>query len=332
MKRTISAISLTFILILTGISFPISSIELLQNKSIYVDDNNTEGPWDGSPDHPFQYIQDGIDFSYDGDTVFVYSGVYDENIQISTQIHLVGLDKENTIISVSNSSEFLLLDSVNFSDISNLTFSCINDERVDIVRMINCNHCTIYNADIISQTLQHSAILVNGSFNIIENVTIKGGYFFTGVELFYGDYNTIKNNSVESCNGGIHIFRSNNNMISSNEITNCTNGIYIEEVNQNSIISNVMKKNGRGIFSSYSSRNLIEKNNFIDNEEHAKFTKFFHQDFMISNKWQNNYWDDWIGFGIKVIPGIMYIPNSNLIGFFIPWIELDRNPAKLSDR
>ena len=332
MKRTISVIVLTFILILTGISFPITSIELFQKKIIFVDDGNTEGPWDGSSDHPFQYIQDGIDVSYDGDTVFVYSGAYNENIQISTQIHLVGLDKENTIISVNNSSEFLLLDSVNFSYIANLTFSCINDERVDIIKMINCNNCTIYNVDIISQILQHRAIIVNGSFNIIEHVTIKGGYFFTGIELFYGEYNTIKNNSVESCNGGIHLFRSNNNLISSNEIKNCTNGVYVEEGNYNSIIGNVMKKNGRGIFSSYSSRNLIRNNNFIDNEENAKFTKFFHQDFMIPNKWQNNYWDDWIGLGIKVIPGIMYIPNSKMIGFFIPWIELDRNPAKLQDK
>lgn len=61
MKRKISVVLLTFILILTGISFPISSIELLQNTTIYVDIDNTEGPWDGSITNPFQYIQDGID-------------------------------------------------------------------------------------------------------------------------------------------------------------------------------------------------------------------------------------------------------------------------------
>ena len=327
MKRTISVIVLTFILILTGISFPMSSIELFQNTIIYVDIDNTEGPWDGSITNPFQYIQDGIDVAYDGDAVFVYAGVYDENIRISTQIHLVGLDKENTIISASKSLEFLLLDSVNFTSIENLTFSCMNDEKLDIIKIVNCNHCTISNLDIISQTLQHSAIIVNGSFNIIENVTIKGGYFFSGIQVFHGDYNTIKNNSVESCNGGILLFRSHNNMISSNKITNSTNGIYIEEGNSNSITRNIIKINGQGLFSSYSTRNLIEKNNFMDNEEHAKFTKLLKQGFLIPNTWRNNYWDDYKKFLIKPIFGLMYIPNRHLIGFFLPWFEFDRNPS-----
>lgn len=56
-------------------------------------------------------------------------------------------------------------------------------------------------------------------------------------------------------------------MISSNKITNSTNGIYIEEGNSNSITRNIIKINGQGVFSSYSTRNLIEENNFMDNEE-----------------------------------------------------------------
>ncbi|MBS3802690.1 MAG: hypothetical protein KGY65_08065, partial [Candidatus Thermoplasmatota archaeon] len=30
------------------------------SNTIYVDDDNIDGPWDGSIEHPFQYIQDGI--------------------------------------------------------------------------------------------------------------------------------------------------------------------------------------------------------------------------------------------------------------------------------
>ena len=38
------------------------------NKTIYVDDDNTEGLWEGTLEHPYQYIQDGIDSASDGDT------------------------------------------------------------------------------------------------------------------------------------------------------------------------------------------------------------------------------------------------------------------------
>ena len=35
---------------------------------IYVDDDNTTGPWDGTEDHPFQFIQDGIDVAVGDDS------------------------------------------------------------------------------------------------------------------------------------------------------------------------------------------------------------------------------------------------------------------------
>jgi len=45
--------------------------------TIFVDLNNTTGPWDGSAANPYQYIQDGIDAAVSGvDTVFVLDGTY----------------------------------------------------------------------------------------------------------------------------------------------------------------------------------------------------------------------------------------------------------------
>ena len=46
----------------------------------HVDGNNTTGPWDGSLQYPFQFIQDGLCASSYGDTIEVKPGTYHENI------------------------------------------------------------------------------------------------------------------------------------------------------------------------------------------------------------------------------------------------------------
>ncbi len=48
----------------------------LMASTIYVDASNTTGPWNGTADQPYQYIQDGINAATDGDTVLVRDGTY----------------------------------------------------------------------------------------------------------------------------------------------------------------------------------------------------------------------------------------------------------------
>jgi parallel beta-helix repeat protein len=325
--KKIIAFLLIVLFLMSSLSPLINSIENQESNTIYVDDDNTSGPWDGTIDHPFQFIQDGIDAASEMDTVVVHPGVYDESLRISTSLHLKGLDGEHTIISSNNSSEFLILDGITHSLITNFTFSCMNHERLDIIRMRDCNQCTISHLNIFSDIIQRSALIVNGSSNIITQIAISGRFIYAGIELYYTDHNSILNNSIYCCGTGILVFRSHNNLISFNELTNNSHAIYLEEGNQNQVMLNNLKENSQGLFSSYSIRNNIEKNNFIENDEQAKLTKLLKIGFLASNNWRNNFWDDHLGFLIKPIPGLLYVPNRHLIGFFFPWFEFDWQPA-----
>jgi len=65
---------------------------------IYVDDDNTNGPWDGTIEHPYRYIQQAISNASPGDTIIVGEGEYRENLYIDKTLNIVGREKISTII------------------------------------------------------------------------------------------------------------------------------------------------------------------------------------------------------------------------------------------
>ncbi|MBE3142094.1 MAG: right-handed parallel beta-helix repeat-containing protein, partial [Thermoplasmata archaeon] len=67
---------------------------------IYVDDDNTAGPWDGTLSHPYETISAGVTNAKTGDTVFVFSGIYG-GAYINKTLTLVGENKETTIVHQS---------------------------------------------------------------------------------------------------------------------------------------------------------------------------------------------------------------------------------------
>ena len=75
----------------------------LQNvnaQTIYVDATNNTGIEDGSQEHPFNTIIEGIDAASEQDTVFVAHGTYNESyVFIDKAICLIGEDKETTLIN-----------------------------------------------------------------------------------------------------------------------------------------------------------------------------------------------------------------------------------------
>jgi len=72
------------------------NINNTQAKTIYIDDNNTNGPWDGTLNHPYKNINDGIQNATEGDTIYIFNGTYKENININKRLSLIG--EGNTII------------------------------------------------------------------------------------------------------------------------------------------------------------------------------------------------------------------------------------------
>jgi len=70
-------------------SGPYARLSLLCNERqpmiIWVDDNNTLGPWYGTQANPYQTIQTAVDNAIDYDTIMVNSGGYNEHVNIENK-------------------------------------------------------------------------------------------------------------------------------------------------------------------------------------------------------------------------------------------------------
>jgi parallel beta-helix repeat protein len=74
---------------------------------VHVSVNNTNGPWDGTAQHPFKTIGDGLDAANPNGTVFIHKGSYDRifsdsNKKLNQAVVLEGENKDNTIIDRSS--------------------------------------------------------------------------------------------------------------------------------------------------------------------------------------------------------------------------------------
>ncbi len=94
----IGASAIVLFVAFSTLALPSAQVSGQQSGTVYVDASNTTGIEDGTADHPYNTIQEGIDAALSGDTVQVAAGIYYENIALKDGVKVQGAGAEVTII------------------------------------------------------------------------------------------------------------------------------------------------------------------------------------------------------------------------------------------
>jgi parallel beta-helix repeat protein len=243
----------------------------------------SKGDWlyvGGSGPGNYTRIQDAINDSHDGDTVFVYSGLYSERIVIPKAIDLIGESKNTTIIDTKTSEDevgislisnnitisgFTLLDSGEnysfiisnapyYAEIRNITISdnIFMGIDNDVIRFYGCDFCTITQNTFDSNYSLNIDLMFASHCNISNNLMKSGERISQNIYLLYVSDSRISNNTIISSYEGLTIVQSYSTIISNNYFFDNLKAIYMEGYSSdNSIISNVIDNPLRSILDNF---------------------------------------------------------------------------------
>jgi len=277
MKKIIASIIVIGLLLTTSM-VTVNAKTCRPNKTIYVDDDNTQGPWDGTIEHPYQNIIDAIDVASSGDTVFVFNGTYTSSnpIAVRKSINLIGEDPDSTIIDLGFEIEYA--DYVTVSGFTAKNWGIrfwhsshgIIRENILLeqggIQLSNCSNCVVSD-NFISPFLDNGITITGDSISTIISNNYISGANERGIHIFKSNDTLITDNYIiNSGQDGINVHGAESIIISDNTIINNDQGINLWPVSNSSVIGNTITNNHNGI-NIANSESLTISNNVASNND-----------------------------------------------------------------
>jgi parallel beta-helix repeat protein len=173
----------------------------------------------GSGPGNYTTIQNAIDAAFAGDTVFVFNGTYNEDLEVYKALNLVGEDRNATIVGVAT----------NFGAVT----ITANSVKVD--------GFTVEAGP--SSTLRYGIYLQYADNCVISGNVLRNSR--AGIALYQSNINTINDNLIYANSNGIRVSSSSQNVIANNTIhTSNYSGIILASSDNTTITSNTFTDDG----------------------------------------------------------------------------------------
>jgi len=245
-------------------------------------------------------IQDAINNSKNGDTIYIWNGVYFESIIINKSITLIGNGSKNTIINGSGFDEVVFVTS-DYVNISGFTITGSGPQKFGLTLRI-VENCTIEHNNFSSNDAV-GFYVYNSNYTMIRENTFYSNN--EGLGLVAGNNNTIFQNVFElNKYNGMMVYCSSNNVILSNSLNNNNNSFRISGAgeSQRAALGQISFSSSREDVPSTAKSNVFENNSCLDNnygliiEDYSVDNKFFHNNIsrnnfgllIFENKWSEN--------------------------------------------
>ena len=307
----------------------------------------SRGKWlyvGGSGPGNYTNIPDAMDNASNGDTIFVYSGIYG-TLTIRKSLTIIGESKYTTVLNGSglNAHDAVAIEA---DDVTLSGFTIQNGGNPDNNRYgrgISLQHRINVKVSNIILTHNYLGIIHYWNQNVfLDNLTFihKGGgiSFWDGINCTIAhcmfDYAGISHNGFPPSGHGLLYIR--NNVFTNNSIINL-GYLCIDSHGNTTIEGNNFLHNTLAI-RTYNCKGVnILRNNFIGNTKNIELVKesYIRESPSYINfkqNWINNYWDDWNQNGNYTIRGkwTLYIGFGMFTFpiFRFPFKEYDDSPAK----
>ncbi len=194
---------------------------------IYVDDDNTEGPWDGTEEHPYRNITSALECALANDTIFVCNGTYYEHLLVDKTVSLIGENPATTVLD-GGGELFPIIGIINSDvDISGFTVqNTMSDRECYGISLRGVRNVVIHENIV---TTSYYGILIDNSITckLVDNTVLNS--HSSGIWLRDGSSNNtlvgnwIKNNPIgvvvhdQTCQ--YNTFYRNNFVNNTNQIT-----------------------------------------------------------------------------------------------------------------
>ncbi len=188
----------------------------------------SKGNWwyvGGSGPGNYSRIQDAIDNATNGDTVYVYPGLYKEHIEINQSIRLQGADSDTTIIDGESTNNDLITCVGTEVFISGFTLRNCSTSYSG-VHINHTTNCTLYRITI--STAGYGITMRNAqNVSIVDNMllqTLKNTTGYVAIKIITCRFCTVSQNNISSWEGGI-LLHGTHLLITQNAISNTYRGI-----------------------------------------------------------------------------------------------------------
>ncbi|MBS3802152.1 MAG: PKD domain-containing protein [Candidatus Thermoplasmatota archaeon] len=237
-------IAVTLILALSMVLLPTQILAAEENE--YYVDSGYRGYSDGTAQQPYSSIQIAIDEADEGDTIYVFGGLYEEIIIVDKQVNLWGgVEGTDSIINADEDVRYTMKITADNVEIQDFIFTDQNKVKTSPIGAL-------------ISVQAENVVITSNQFNETDSFGIHIDQTADGT--------VVNGNVINNTEKGVVVESSDTNDIFNNEIFACMDaGIFLDNAAENRLYDNTIYSCSKAIHGSFCSKLNLSNNTLYEN-------------------------------------------------------------------